>query len=123
MKRTSPFFSLISMGDTFMLLMRIIQSDRNIEPEFIFSQCCLMGFLGVSNEITPIKYLVMHLVPVEDQQVTDINMKIIGHEIGQCDFCVPKDCSVIKNGTWKMMVGGEQEERERGRDSTNYFFP
>lgn len=41
----------------------------------------------------------MHLVPVDDQQMTDINMKIIGHEIGQCDFCVLKDCSVIKNGT------------------------
>lgn len=103
------------MGDTFMLLLRIIQSDGNTEPEFIFSQCCLMGFLGISNEITHIKYLVMHMVPVDNQQMTDINMKIIGHEIGQCDFCVLKDCSVIKNGTWKKMVVGARGERERER--------
>lgn len=72
-----------------------------------------MGFLEILNEITHIKYLVMHLVPVEDQQMTDINMKIIGHEIGQCDFCVPKDRSVIKNGTWKMMVAAARGMRER----------
>lgn len=44
---------------THMLLMRIIECDGNID--FRFRYTCLMGVLGISNEITHTKYLVMCL--------------------------------------------------------------
>lgn len=49
----------------------------------------------------------MGLVPVGDQQMINVRMKLTGHGKGQCDFCVSKDCSVIKK--WDL----EDWERER----------
>lgn len=54
-------------------------------PEFTLFQCYLMGILGAPSEITHIKYLVMCLVPV-DQQMTSARMKVIGHEKGNVTF-------------------------------------
>lgn len=49
--------------------------------EFMFIQCCLIRFLGASNKITHIKFLAMVcLVPVEDQQMISVRMKVIEHE-------------------------------------------
>lgn len=44
---------------THMLLVRIIEYDRS--TDFRFRHTCLMGILGISNEITHTKYLVMCL--------------------------------------------------------------
>lgn len=64
-----------------------------------------MGFLGISNEITLTEYLVMCLVPVEDQQMTSVRMNAIGCEKGRCDFCVSKDCFVIKSESRRLRNG------------------
>lgn len=73
------------MGANFILLVRITlygskTNVRFIHTKVMLSQCCLVGFLGVSNEITHlIKYLVTCPVPV-DQPMEGVSIKVTGPE-------------------------------------------
>lgn len=117
-RETSPSPPWISVGAGFILRVRMTRGGSKtnvgfIRTKFMFSQCCLVGFLGRSKEITHLtKYLVTCPVPA-DQPMAGISVKVTGPARGQWDFRSSKK----RRGLfyhWLLKMGprrlGEREE-------------
>lgn len=115
----------------FMLLMRVMQHDRNTDFRFMHTSADILSMLPYEI-LRSFKwnntYKILNNVPgtpVKDQHTTGIRMKITGHEKGWCDFYVSKKCGwSFCHWPLKMAAGRlGKREREREQYPNNYYFP